>query len=260
MKIAVNVLAVLICAAVLFFGQLHWNEKVAGSTSEKLATGEESGKKGTDTIRLYAQNLPSAVVQKIEKAYESQQPLRFIIVSSGSLGTGDASWPILFKEKLEEIYGEDVFTITVKQYENMTTKDMVTEGVGGELKALKPDILLFQPPMIADNGVVGIKNTLDNLEILVNDIKGSDQDVSLMIQPPQPLYQTIFYPKDIEALQNFAKERSIFYLDHWKEWPDSQSDELLQYVEEDRIAPNEKGNQLWASFLTNIFVHKAARE
>jgi hypothetical protein len=255
MKVAVNVLALLVCTAVLYVGQLHWNEKVSGQTdrSEKLAPVEESDTKGAAGIHSYTKNLPSDAAQKIEKAYESQKPLQLVIAGSDSLGTGDTSWPMLFKENLEKVYGDNVFDITIKNYGNMTTKDMVVEEVGGQWKELNPDMVLLQPPMIHDNGVVGIEHTMDNLEVLVKEIKGSGKGVILMIQPPHPLYQATYYPRDIEALQNFAKEKNIFYLDHWKKWPDFQSDELLQYLEEDSSAPNEKGHQLWADFLTSIF-------
>lgn len=257
MKMTVNAVAIVVCGIILLFGYQHWKEKLAAHANiaaEKLVSEEKVSAKEQEDISHYTKNLPPALAEKIQKASKTEKTLHLVIAGSKATGTDASSWPMMFKKKLDETYGSNVFTVTVKQYPEMNTTNWVSKKLGTQLANLHPDIILFQPPMIEDNGLIGLQNTLTNLGTILKEMKGTNPDTTLILQPPNPLYQAAVYPGEITELQKFAKNHHILYLDHWKAWPASQSPELLQYMEKDRITPNEKGQQLWATFLSNYFI------
>ena len=117
----------------------------------------------------------------------------------------------------------------------------------------KPDVLLFEPFLLNDNGVVGITNTLDNLDVIMSHITEADKDLVTILQPSQPIYNATNYPKEAEALGEFAKTNGYEYVNHWSAWPDYKSEKILDYLVEKQRVPTAKGNKAWSSYLEEYF-------
>ena len=78
----------------------------------------------------------------------------------------------------------------------------------------------------------------------------------VLIQPPHPLYQATYYPVQVEALEQYAEDNGIPYLNHWEAWPDQDSEEIKDYLSEDASEPSAKGHQVWAEYLIDYFIAK----
>ncbi len=64
--------------------------------------------------------------------------------------------------------------------------------------------------------VCGITNTLDNLDVIMSHITEADKDLVTILQPSQPIYNASNYPKEAEALGEFAGRTNGYeYVNHW---------------------------------------------
>jgi hypothetical protein len=61
---------------------------------------------------------------------------------------------------------------------------------------------------------------------------------------------------EVEQLKTLAENEGYTFIDHWKNWPDYQSEEIKDYILYDSgsIAPNEKGHEVWAEYIIDIFI------
>ena len=118
----------------------------------------------------------------------------------------------------------------------------------------QPDLILFEPFILKDNGEVGIDHSLENASAVIASVKESLPQTEVILQPPHPLYKANFYPKQVEELQQFAEDNGITYLNHWEAWPDKNSEEIKEYISEDASQPSAKGHQLWADYLIDYFI------
>ncbi|MGQ0513496.1 hypothetical protein ACT453_07695, partial [Bacillus sp. D-CC] len=96
-----------------------------------------------------------------------------------------------------------------------------------ELIALKADVILFQPPLLTDNSREENKESLANLDRFLKLVTGSLKDSTVIIQPPNPIYNATHYPKVISELQRYAEQHQYIYLNHWQAWPDPNSEAML---------------------------------
>lgn len=245
MKIAVNIIAFLILVISLIVGKMYWNEKVAeqGVASPTRVAVQNSEEKEWN---IYAKNLPNAIVTKIHNAEETGEPLKIVIAGSQDTSKESDAWPAIVEEELTNTYGSDLVTVEVQEYDQSTTLQFVKNQSYKKIIAAQPDVLIFEPFLANDNGVVGITNTLDNLSIIMKHVEEQVDGVVTIIQPSHPIYNAINYPKEAEQLQAFADEHGYEYINHWEKWPKASSEELLTYLTEDKNAPNEKGNKAWA--------------
>lgn len=248
-----------LCGAAIIIGNLHWNQKISAH-GEKVANieevtevSEEPAKgEAEDDVSTYSRNLPAGLQEKVINATRSDEPVKLIIYgTSDKVGT----WSERFKDELISTYGEDVFQITVLSTGEQNTYEIVNEESYLEINELEPDVLLFEAPMLKDNGVVGIDNTFNNLETMLNSWKEANEELTIMIQPPNPLYAAKNYPREVQALQDYAKENKYIYLNHWENWPELDNVEMEKYLTKDNKA-NESGNKVWAEYLLDYFVAK----
>ncbi len=124
-----------------------------------------------------------------------------------------------------------------------------------DISKQKPDILLLEPFSYNDNGNVGLDNTLLNLKVILSDIKQTSPEAVIYMQPSHPIYNAIFYPKEVDALREFAEEKDLTYLDHWTNWPDGKDEKMKTLLTEDQQTPNVEGNKVWAEYLASYFIN-----
>jgi hypothetical protein len=247
------------CISFIIVGQIYWQKKIDQSIQHAMA--EEKGSAQTvdnedDEVMKYAANLPPEVQKKVKNAIHQHQPVRLVIVGSKAISSSEKSWPALLTNKLEATYGKRVFEVVVKEYGEMTTKEALEANVDQEIINAKPDILLWEPFILNNNGVVAIDETLEDIETMIENITSALPDVTMMLQPPNPIYNARYYPAQVEEFKTFATEKGYLYLDHWKAWPDYKSEELNNNVDRQTGLPNENGHHLWADFLINYFIAK----
>lgn len=249
---------VVLCIASIIVGHFYWKQKISKPTAASVESSAENIKednsKQNDTREDYAKNLPEDVQKKIKTALKEEKQLNFVIWGSESVPSDQNGWPEKLKKELLSAYGDELFNISIVSDAEETTHSVLNKKLYKKIADKKPDILLFEPFILNDNGVVGIDNTLSNITDILRKIQEANPDVSIMLQPAHPLFGAKFYPKEVDALKQYAEENHFTYLNHWENWPDKEDEQLKQYVTEDRSKPSEKGNQVWGEYLINYFV------
>ncbi|MGF9964018.1 SGNH/GDSL hydrolase family protein [Bacillus rhizoplanae] len=248
-------------------GKMYWNKKVAKATLQETqvkeaSTKEEATKKEekkpetkVSFNEAYAKNLPDAVKEKLKKAASEKKAVNLVIVGDeASAATG--AWPEKFKANLNAAYGEGLWNVTVKGYQGESTDDLIAKNRAKEIADLKPDVILFEPPFITDNKKIGNGNSVANTQKFVASLQASAKNATIMIQPPNPVYNAKNYPKFITALKQFAEQNGYTYINHWEVWPNPTTKEILPYLQDEFGFPNAKGQELWAQYVTNYFVAK----
>ncbi|WP_191557352.1 SGNH/GDSL hydrolase family protein [Metabacillus idriensis] len=256
--ITMCVIILTVCALVL--GNHHWKQKIS-SAQEKQ---EDSNTEETAAVKeeqpewmAKAANLPAPIKEKMKLAKENGKPLKIVAVGSESTSVQSTGWPALLQTNLQEAYGEKMFTLQVLSYPEGTTRTFINENHGEEVNKLQPDILLFEPFSLNDNGNVGLTNTLQNFEEIIADFKEKNPKTVIYIQPSHPIFNATFYPKEVDALKELVKEKDLTYLNHWDNWPDQKDEKIKNLLIEDQAAPNDEGNKIWAEYLTKYFVKTA---
>jgi hypothetical protein len=264
MKKVATIFVIVISIVLMIVGHIYWNEKIHQSVQQALAQNgshavNKESKQQDDRKKQfieYAGNLPEAIQQKMENAIFSNQPVRLVIFGSEATSSDPKGWPNLLKHSLDDTYGSDIFSVTVKEYKDMTTTEAVQEDIAQEIIALKPDVILFEPFILNNNGAVPIEQTLEDITTMLTEIQSALPDVVVMLQPAHPIYNARYYPMEVDELKRYAKENGYIYLDHWTSWPDYKSVEIKNYLVEDDSTPNEDGHRLWADFLKDYFIAK----
>lgn len=257
MKKVLVLVTLIVCGAAIILGNLHWNQKISAqgkptTTKSEQNQAAEKGNQDESGVLSYAANLPDQIQDKIKIAVESDKPVKLVIFGTSEVKD---TWIDLFTKELTATYGEKVFEVTAISTDDQTTKDILNEGTYEDINKLNPDVLLFEAPMLKDNGIVGISNTLSNLEKMIESWQAANKELVLMVQPPNPLHAAIYYPGEVQQLQQFMKTKGIIYLNHWDNWPKLDSSEMKDYLTDDNKA-NEEGFSVWADYLTHYFVVK----
>lgn len=258
-KNVLTLLLIITGISFLVLGQIHWRQKIHQSVQQALTTDPASEQiEGTadenDKRLSYAAHLPSDLRQKIQQALQTKHPLRLVIVGSEATATNSDAWPSLFKQQLEAAYGPQVFSVVVKEYKGMTTKEALEENLDQDIIHAKPDVLLWEPFLLNNNGVVAIEDALTDITAILQSIRSALPDMVVMLQPPHPIYHARYYPLQVEELKKFAETNDYIYLDHWSRWPDDQSTEIQAYLDAATGLPNREGNRIWADFLIDYFI------
>ncbi|WP_010676967.1 SGNH/GDSL hydrolase family protein [Bacillus timonensis] len=268
MKKLIVIFVSVLSLAVIIAGKVHWDSKIEATTkaesqlknskaegiSGKDASDKKKGETPKEDLIAYTKNLPEEVVSKIELAIQSKEPLKLVIMGSASTPEDPNGWPTLFKQELENTYGKDVFEVSIHEYPNLTSETVVTEELYQEVIDLKPDVLLLEPFILADNGLVTMDDRLENLTTMLTDFYNQLPELTVLLQPANPLLKATYYPNEVQELKGFAEQNGYIYLDHWTAWPDHQTDDIEDYLVDG--LPSEKGHKVWADYLINYFVAK----
>ncbi|WP_110112037.1 SGNH/GDSL hydrolase family protein [Bacillus sp. CGMCC 1.16541] len=257
MKVFVNVLATITLITTIVAGQLYWDHQTEAKLmlgSEDDETAKESSQPTEEkTWRDYTSNLPAGMVEKLEQASETGEPMKLVIVGSQSTPK-ESGWPTLLQQRLDDVYTPKLIEVEVLEYEGMNTLDFVRAQAYNDIVQAQPDVLLFEPFLLNDNGRVGIVNTLENIRTIMDAVTKEVDDVMTILQPSHPIYNAVNYPNEVVELENLAKEKGYEFLNHWEAWPDYKSEEIKDYLSDNQREPSEKGHDVWAKYLVDYFV------
>ncbi|WP_062351690.1 SGNH/GDSL hydrolase family protein [Bacillus kwashiorkori] len=265
-------LSVILCIAVIIVGSNYWDAKRSKVLGESVyadsATEEEQGEKPDnedktesvieptltwEELRDLVSHLPENVANLFRQSYNDKTQVKIMFVGSTSLGA-DNGWGKLVAKQLTDTYGEDLVAVSTVEFDGNST-DLVNSEVSKEVITGKPDLLFLEGFTLEDNlSIIPVEQSHDNLTSFIESVTKESAGTILYIQPPQPLYNAVNYPRQVAALKAFAAEQGYNYFDHWDKWPDSKDDQLLEYVEDG--FPTKKGHQLWADAIIEFFVGK----
>nr|MBO2481675.1 hypothetical protein [Bacillaceae bacterium] len=264
-------LSFLLCVAIIFVGSAHLRATIQ-SMEEKAAETDETGTqeagKGDgagaaereesnpfnllpEQLELYTETMPEHLKDRFLQAYEQGEPLDIVFAGSPALGSSADGWSAQVKKALEDRFGSDFVHVEIVEFDGTSTA-FVEEGKAEEIAEKKPDIVLFEALTLEDNGLVTIDDSLKNIRTFAEALAEENPDALFLLQPPNPIYNAKYYPVQVEELRKFAETQKYELLDHWKAWPDPNSEAILDYLDDGGL-PNEKGHELWAKFIKEYF-------
>lgn len=274
------IVSVLLCVGTIIAGNIHWKQKLSANAemvihTEGSAVSEENVMKKEvpptedehklqdpnveekeNELYAYTRNLPKELQEKITKASSSGKPVHLVIYGSESTSNKKDGWPELLKNQLMAAYGEKVMKVTVISEGDMTSIDVIRAKTYEKVSKQKPDIVLFEPFTLKDNsGKISTNNRFSSIDKMIRSWQQANKAVTILLQPPNPIYGATYYPKQVNDLKEFAKKHSFLYLDHWGSWPNLNDKKMNDYLTQSSM-PNEKGNKIWAEYLIDYFVAK----
>ncbi|WP_280769635.1 hypothetical protein [Salipaludibacillus daqingensis] len=224
-------------------------------TSNNAESDEETSEFDVEAL---LENVPQPIAEKIEEKLTNEEQVTILAFGSKALtdsqDEGIVPWPELFMDNINEAYDTDLFQVETMAVGDMTSLEMVQQGVDQEVADKNADIFLIEPLLWNDNGEVRIDHSTDHLLTLWNTIMTENEEAVAIIQSSQPAYDTVNYPIQMEGLRNFVNENDLLYIDHWSDWPDIRDIELVDYVDEDHRMPTQRGHEQWSDSVMSIFV------
>ncbi|MBT2658635.1 SGNH/GDSL hydrolase family protein [Bacillus sp. ISL-18] len=263
MRKFLTILLGIACIGVIIVGHSTWNKKIAEasnhvSISSSNHAGEISKPASTSTqedLLAYTANWPSQAIEAFKKALKEKRAYKVLFVGSPAIGSNTSgSFPII-KEKLIETFGKENIQAELKTFDSSSTQ-FISDHHTAEIAAKKADLIVLEPFILLNNGVVLPDQTLNDVTMIMDDIKAKNPDTTFILQPSYPLYQAKIYPSQVAILKKFAEKNKIAYLDHWSAWPDSNTDGFKEYLQQDMSAPSEKGYQVWSNYLIKYFTNQ----
>ncbi|RLQ94797.1 SGNH/GDSL hydrolase family protein [Falsibacillus albus] len=261
LKILLISVLLIIFVGVLALGTLHWNESVAAAGSENdddrttPSLPDDSPNKFELSEQekraiMLAKNWSLKAQEALKSKMKSNQPFLMGIVGSQSLGKDVNGWSVQLKTKMEQAFGSDVLQVKIFEYDSIRSSKFIKYSDYQEVADFKPDMVLFEPFTLNDNGYVPVESEEKNFE----KFQAALGDAVMILQPPHPIYQSTYYPRQVAAIKKFAESKSITYLDHWTAWPDPATAAVKEDLTPSQSAPNEKGHKLWAEYLEKYFI------
>lgn len=253
-KISLILLAI-VGIIILGYGNIYWQEQITQMTHQKEEPKDLEPQKEEPNVDLlevnmeYVRNLPQEVIEKIELGIESQSPIQLALIARN-----ESDWAQGLEEALVDVYGFDLWDIEIITYGNETITALLQDE---SLQNIQADVILFEGPFL-NNNLEGPEweIALEQLIQLINDWE--EEEAVVMIQPPNPIYQGVHFPSQVELYKNYLLDQGYLYLDHWLEWPDFNSEDILPLLDldenEDRRHVSEAGAELWQEYLIDLFI------
>ncbi len=252
MKYVGTLLLCLLCIGVLVIGQMHWSNKIEQvSTITAATTNEKAPAKKNDPFSKVADHELKETLQLA--AWENENgSAQILIAGSDSLGTDKEGTAALLSERLKEAYGDKV-TVQHLEYKGNSVDFLANDMVKDYMDA-EPDVFIYEPLLLNSNGISSaVKATPEMIDEVLEKLEAENEYMYTILTSPSPIYGATYYLREVESLKGYAEEHDITYVDHWNAWPDDQSQEILDYLNIEQSAPNDKGAEIWADEILTLF-------
>jgi len=243
---------------------MQWKEKLSsfqgGSASVEVTTepapttkNETPMKPELEVERLLTltKNVDKRIQDVFSNRLEANEQVNFLIIGSTSMKDGAPGYAEQLSTALDEAYG-DFVDVTIEAFDG--TSDLFIEDLSDEVDFDKGfDVVLFEPFTLNNNGMVSIDDEQDHIKIFQERLMEETKDAVVVLHPSNPIHAASYYPTQIRALKTFAESEDFPYIDHWAQWPDPESDEINNFLD-DNGSPNQAGADVWANVLIEYFV------
>ncbi|SDI93730.1 SGNH/GDSL hydrolase family protein [Alteribacillus bidgolensis] len=264
-------LIMLLLIAVSVYGKWHYDQKVADTVNNTVSSVSKSESEGKATAAEDKGDTEASLKTMLAGAEEGfADQMRstvgegesLTIVAAGSdvvHAQAGESFPALFVQDLKEKYRTDQIELKVVHFGNQTSLDVMSNQEAEQIAALEPDIFIYSPLVLNDDGSVSIDDTLYSLNDMVETVENENPGAAIYIQPPQPMYEAEYYVSRIQQLQDeIAASDNLTYINHWESWPITDDEALPTFVENSQ--PTAAGHTLWAEHLFTFFTTESAAE
>ncbi|WP_409295953.1 SGNH/GDSL hydrolase family protein [Peribacillus sp. SCS-26] len=245
-------LILLFTVAVVFYGNIHWNNKISSANERKAAAPAAAEKEERAASPLTA-SIPVKEIRNIfQNAEKQNKDVKIVFLGSQALGSGENSWPELAGRELKEKFTNVSYKTLA--YPDFTYKQYHASDKVQELIAEKADIVIFEPFSLNNNGELSTETVFSGIQKTIKTAKEAKKNTLFILQPTHPIPNATIYPDQVDELKSFAKTEGYLYLDHWTNWPDYGTSEIDDYLTEDNSAPSDKGHKIWADSVLSMFM------
>lgn len=250
MKYIGTMALLVLCIGVLIAGQMHWTNKIEQASTVKATSTE---KKSSSNEKLPFQEVQDVELKEtMELAAWNHGSARILIAGSDSIGTEEEGLAEQVSKRLEKAYG-DAVKVKHLQYDGNSI-DFLAENKVEDYVDFKPDVFLYEPLLLNSNGIEdAVMTTNDMIDTVLEALQAENEDLYTILTPPNPIYGATYYPREVDDLKEYAEKQDITYVDHWNAWPDHQSVEVKNYLNDAQSAPNEEGVKIWADEILKSF-------
>ncbi|MGG4036970.1 hypothetical protein [Heyndrickxia ginsengihumi] len=248
MKLLTTIILSLITVIVLLTGNFYWQDR----TQVNHFTSESANGKAVSNDDLIAETAhwPKQAQSDFKQALKDGKTYKIAIVGSKAMGTTKKGWAHDLKQALLHTY--EHVSVSLFPYD-VNSDQFIASNLYKKVADAQPNLVLFEPFILNDNGAVDPENAHQDLLTAVDSWK----DAVTIIQPSYPLYQATNYPEQVSQLKKFVKAHKLVYLDHWEKWPDTNSEALkndLKFENGEQVGPNAKGNAIWYHYVRDYFI------
>ncbi|GGH76452.1 uncharacterized protein (DUF934 family) [Pullulanibacillus pueri] len=253
------VVSVIICLAIVFLSRLHWKDEIRATAQKAKAqlagqtvsttnqdSKQEKSASNVDLKKLTV-NLPDHLQQKVIQAYQAKTKVKVLMAGDQEV---EKLSPLLQK-KLDQAYGQNVFDIVPIDFQGHTSKEVYENGLYDEMNEQHPDAVVFTALLFNDNRKVGTNDAAHFLIEIGNDMQEKNTDLSFMIEPNNPVTYFKVINDRIGIFKSEVQQSDFTYLDNSTRWP--KQEDLPAVLDREGKYPNDKGNELWSDYLTDVF-------
>ncbi|MBP3950133.1 SGNH/GDSL hydrolase family protein [Bacillus suaedae] len=265
MKNLLFVLSIIGCILIVLVGHFYYSQKLdsiathaqeeqISSTSTATTEEVEHEQEPADEEETIA---ITGILKEATSHKQQGEAINITAFGSVSLSNGIASektWPNLMTSALVTSLPEQTLNTTVIDVDDIPTSEVIEGDYVEQVITSNPDLLLFEPFVFNDNGVLSIDDTLYYLEQIITELESKLPETTIVLMPPNPIFKPTFYAQQIEALQDFAEENEYLYANHWQNWPNTDDATISELLENNR--PNEQGHQVWADFMVPYLLNE----
>ena len=258
-KIVPFLLLIIVSAGILFFSASQYRENIRSlSKVETPATVENA-----EEITEKSQSLSAEDIQALGASLD--ETTRNILLARAA--EGEQVQMLLLGSTSFGLVAEHVTPVIENTYQglieidyagfDMTSAQFVEEGLLGGLIDWEKgyDIVLYEPFTLNNNGIVTVEDEQADILMVQAHTRDYVSDAAFLISPPQPIYGARFYLTQITALEQYTTDARIPYINHWVNWPDHQTEEILPYLDDNSL-PTELGIETWSDALVDYFIFK----
>ena len=259
----------IICIVILILSYFMWADKLenaqilskTGKTTQ-LETKDRNNVSSSKGIITEEHPLPrEELVQSITNAdvrvqdivldrYDNNEKVQLLVVGSAVMQDGEPGYGQQLSEALTNTYGS-LFEITLSHWD-VTSEEFVETHLEEIAWDSGYDLVLMEPFTLNNNGLVTIEDEHRHILAVQQRAREEVEDALVILQPPHPFYQAQYYLTQVRALERFAINKDIPYINHWTDWPATNDIALTEFLTEEN-SPNSDGANLWSSFLTSYF-------
>jgi hypothetical protein len=268
-KFVLSGLIIFLFGATLLLGKIEYDKKLKLTVEHAHAELEvykakleeekrQAQERERERIEKLVMNLQSPLREKVLNGLAKNEPLNVVAMGSRALSgeKGIVTWPNLLQDQVNDAYGLKIFNVTTLDFGTKNTFEIVRNDKHLEVAKLKPDILILEPFIWNDNGYARIEDTIYHIGVMVREAKRENEDISIFIQPPNPLFGANFFQQQVERVREYSILNNLAYLDHWEAWPNNDDETLKEFIIEGDTIPNQEGHSLWADYLAKMFAAK----
>lgn len=266
-----TVLVLITCVLVLAVSYLSWSAKVKeagaepvnrpikqeqpaegkGTQDQDLEKEKKSEEKvagpSADELERLTPNLSENTIEMLMSRLDAGEPVQLLAVGSSSFEAPANQ----LAEALGDAYGGWIKTDV--QTFGGTSEEFMSDGIKEIDWDKEYDLVIYEPFTLYNNGLVTIDDEQqDALEFRDRALE-EVEDAAFFITPPQPIHEPNYYMTQINNLKKFVESKDIPFIDHWDQWPDVDSEDILDYVD-DEYEPTDKGVEAWANSLKGYFI------